>query len=92
MDFWVSLIKVSTAIGDGATFLINNCTNITNNYFFYEGWIECLDDEKIDYIVLSKGVVESLGGLSKEELIKIALNGFDIPNDDRILLESILEE
>lgn len=92
MEFWVNLIRVRERDDKGQEFLKNNCIQITEEHFFFEGFDEILEDVFSNYSILYTGVVESLGGKTQKELIKIALESFDMPLDDRRVFESILEE
>jgi len=91
MEFYVNLLKVTEVTTAGKKLLKSDCIKITDEYFFYEGNTEHLGGGSIDFSILSEGIVGSLGGLSKEELVEVALEKFDMPNKVRDFFESILD-
>ncbi|CAL9975127.1 hypothetical protein VPHD273_0078 [Vibrio phage D273] len=78
MEFIVNLIRATEQDEPEQREELNeNCTHITQDYWFYEGDLDGLEDMGVTFEVIEEDmVVGSLGGLSEEELIDIA--GLDL--------------
>ena len=64
-------------------FVQQNCTQIKGCLHFYEGETQAFDHEGLTYEVLGVATVPSLGGLTKDELIKLV----PMKREDAINLE-----
>ncbi|CAL9962263.1 hypothetical protein VPHD85_0074 [Vibrio phage D85] len=78
MEFFVNLIRaIEQDEPAQREELEENATHITQNYWFFEGDLDCLEDYGVKFEVIEEDMIAgSLGDLSKEELIDIA--GLDL--------------
>ncbi len=74
MEFFVNLIRATEQDEpEQREELEENCTHITQNYWFFEGDLDSLEDMGVKFELMEEDmVVGSLGGLSEEELIDMA--------------------
>ena len=77
--FWVNLIRVLSAkTGQAKDSLYVNCSHVTGDFFFMEGDLECLSDDGVEFSFVAEGSVDSLGGLSMNEKIKLCERNFGV--------------
>ncbi|AUR98415.1 hypothetical protein NVP1250O_77 [Vibrio phage 1.250.O._10N.261.55.E11] len=74
MEFFVSLIAANEQDEPAQrTELEENCTYITENYWFYEGDLDALSDYGVRFELVEENIaVPSLGGLTEKELMELA--------------------
>jgi len=78
MEFEVNLIKIGNYQNEiGWSFLRDNCTYISDKYYFYEGDEDVLLND-VECELIANGVVPSLGDLSKYDLIKLVKDRFNV--------------
>jgi hypothetical protein len=77
MEFWTKLIQAKkTQTPEARKSLEENCTQVTDDIFIFEGDIECLEDDGVKFEVLDEGAVPCLGDLSKAELVELCKERF----------------
>lgn len=78
--YWVSLIEVEPQDEGAETYdpalLEGECTHVAGNIWLYEGDVEMLEDQGIDFQVLDEGAVPDLGGLTTEQLKALCNESF----------------
>lgn len=76
VEFLVALIRCPDYLtSDEAMELARNCTPVTNRYWIYEGDLMFLD-APAEWI--AEGVVGSLGDLTKDALIDVCKESFNV--------------
>lgn len=79
MGFLVNLIVVAKEqTSEAMKCLRENCTYIDNNVWIYEGIPEILEDEGVIFKIINEGTVPCLGDMTKEELIELCKDVFDV--------------
>ena len=72
IEFWVKLIKADTnQTAKAMEKLKRNCKYVDGDYWIYEGEPLCLIEDGVKFKVISEGIVPSLGGLNKNELLDL---------------------
>lgn len=82
--FWVSLVKIKKR-GDEKAFAVN-FIHVHKDVYIFEGDVDFVsEDDGVELDVLTEGAVDSLGGLSKKELIAVCKDylGYDPTNEER---------
>jgi len=79
MEFWVNLIETKPIQSKKARKSLKiNCTFIDGHFWFFEGNINCLLDDGVEFTWIEEGPVPSLGGLSYKDLAKICENNLGV--------------
>lgn len=72
MEFWVKLIQVELGLSvEACKSLRANCTHVDGLLWLFEGDEWTLEEDGVKFKILDEQAIESTGGLSKEELIKL---------------------
>ncbi len=72
--FEASLIQVNNS----NDFIKRNCINVVGFYWIYEGCHEYLKDECPEVAIVSDGIVPSLGGLTRDQLVEGCKDWFGV--------------
>jgi len=79
IEFYVILLKANKKQSTKAMKnLAINCTYVDGDYWIFEGSPSGLLEEGIKFTIISEGIVPSLGGLNKNELIDLCKNNFGV--------------
>ena len=79
MEFQTTLIVVKKEQTiEAAKSLKENCTHIDNWCWIFEGDIECLVDDGVEFNVIAEGAVPALGGLPSAELVNLSKKVFGV--------------
>ena len=55
-----------------------NCTYVANDFWIYEGDIECLEEDDVVFEEYGEGVVPCLGDMNKIQLVELCKETFGI--------------
>ena len=79
MEFWTTLIKTAEVQSENARVsLMENCIYVDNNVWIFEGDVEALDYDRVNFEILSEGMVPSLGDMDTKELVELCKNNFGV--------------
>jgi len=79
MEFWTTLIVVAKEQSvEAASSLKANCTYVDNLCWIFEGDIEVLEDDGVEFNIIGEGAVPCLGDLSKAELVELCKDIYGI--------------